>query len=236
MAVATRPSTALFGAATGATLILCRKWKPATVLALGAAVPLTAMLLHMLWYTGLGEPGQRHLWRNPVLNGLAGLLVAPSRGLLVYSPAFVLVPLGFAWVVRGEQDGLGPHRTIIVAWALAAVATILVYARWFGWWGGWCFGPRYLTETLPIFALLFAFAYDHFGSLWRRRAACGLVALSVAVHFLGVFGNDPAWERRHRNKERNETLFSIHDTQIEAHFHRVVSKLRARLGIAGGGM
>ena len=47
--------------------------------------------------------------------GLAGLLVSPSRGLLVYSPVLLLGAFGLGAVERGRRD---------IPWLLAAVAAL----------------------------------------------------------------------------------------------------------------
>jgi hypothetical protein len=86
-----------------------------------------------------------------------------------------------------------------------------LYAKWHCWSGGWCFGPRFLCEALPIFCLLFALAYERLPAAGWRPAARALVALSVLVHLLGVFGNDPAWKARHG---RQESLFAVKENQI----------------------
>src|SRR6185369_4101685 len=72
--------------------------------------------------------------------GLAGLLIAPSRGLLVYSPAFLLVPLGLWAVARRSPDSAAPTKWLVFAWFGGFLATLIYYARWEVWWGGWCFG------------------------------------------------------------------------------------------------
>ena len=48
----------------------------------------------------------------------------------------------------------------------------------------------------------------------RRGARIAIVA-SIAVHFLGVFGDNTEWLKRH---PEGEPHFSWRDTQIESHF------------------
>jgi hypothetical protein len=55
-------------------------------------------------------------------------------------------------------------------------------------WGGWTYGPRLLAETLPAWCLAFAIGHSGMTRDWQRALAKGLVALSIGVHFLGVFG------------------------------------------------
>ena len=45
----------------------------------------------------------------------------------------------------------------------------------------------------------------------------GAMAMSIFIQFVGVFGDDyGAWHRRHRD-EANAGVFSLQDSQIEAH-------------------
>jgi hypothetical protein len=234
LAVLARPTAALFGAATGVALLVQKRWLAAACLALGAAVPLGFLcVLNMIRF---GSPLMGGYavdnWQEtpPLWLGLGGLLVAPSRGMLVYSPALLLIPLGMRMLGRGEQ--LHSHvRGLLIAWLAAAGATVLFYARWYEWRGGWCYGPRFLCETMPILCLFFALAYAGLRAAWQRCSAWGLVALSVAVHFVGVFGYSgyQEWQRRHALADQGRCLFALHDTQIEAHFRAVVGNLAGSL-------
>jgi hypothetical protein len=83
-----------------------------------------------------------------LLEGLAGLLLSPSRGLLTFSPA-----IGFAFwgLVRAFRDS---RFSALRPVGLAALALFLVAARWFGWAGGWCYGPRLLVDGVTLLAFL----------------------------------------------------------------------------------
>lgn len=234
LAVTARPTTAFFALATGCVWLLQRRWAGALGMVMGGAVPLS-------WLCGLnwsyfGEPFlggyATDNWTNspPLWISLSGLLIAPSRGVFVYSPAFVLLPLGCTVVCRpGTWVG---SRGLLLGWLAAAGATLLFYARWYDWRGGWCYGPRFLCETMPVLCLLFAVAYSGLRAGWQRRTAVGLVAASVAVHVVGMlgYGAHPAWNLRHDLPDQGRCLFSLQDTQIEAHARAVVGKVTRALG------
>ena len=78
--------------------------------------------------------------------GLLGLLVSPGRGLLFYAPVLLLLipALPVLWRARRAEAAF-----ILV---LAATQTLL-YARWHVWFGGWCWGPRFLAPLMPFLAL-----------------------------------------------------------------------------------
>lgn len=231
LAILTRPSTAFFALATGITFIIQRRWRGLTGLFLGGIVP-------MAFLVGLNTVQFGHPvlggyvtdnWSEspPLWVGLGGLLIAPSRGVLVYSPALLLVPLGVRMLLTHKNDRLKSMQPLLFAWLLASLATVLFYARWHDWRGGWTYGPRFLTETMPVLCLLFGLGYASFRAVWPRRIALGLVALSVAIQFLGVFGYSgyAAWQKRHDLPDQGRSLFSLEDTQIEAHTRALLSKL-----------
>jgi hypothetical protein len=235
LAVATRPTTAFFALATGATMLAHRRWRQAAEMALVGAAPI-ALLCAVNWCQ-FGSPilgGYAPEFGNeppPLWLGLTGLLVAPSRGVLVYSPALLLVPFGVVAVWRRQAEYQDQRRHLFMAWLLAAGVTLLCYARWYEWKGAWCYGPRFLCETMPVCCLAFAIGYSQLRR-WHRLVANALVALSVAVHLVGLFGYSgyEAWHRRHALPDQGRCLFNLEDTQIEAHARALLRKAREGLG------
>jgi len=61
---------------------------------------------------------------------LSGLLIAPSRGLFVYSPALLLALPGVKALSDSVEPPLLGARVLLFAWLAAATATLLFYARW----------------------------------------------------------------------------------------------------------
>jgi hypothetical protein len=226
MAVATRPATALFWMATAAALSWRGRWQAVSFLAVGAALPCAALYAFNTHY--FGQPvsgGYINLgatWTTPFGVGLAGLLIAPSRGLFVYTPAMLLVPFGVG-VLRARQAGGGDFaRGVMGFWFAGCVVTLLVFARSDWWSGGWSYGPRYLIECTPVLCALFAMAIGspRFQSQFGKAVVTGLVSLSVAIHTIGVFSNDRGdWHRRHLDQLQ---LFELRDTQIESALRHLV--------------
>ena len=113
--------------------------------------------------------------RTPV-GALAGLLLSPGKGVLLYSPTVVLGIMGFRRLWR-RQEALA---------AAVALATVLHLCFMMGirfWHGDWCWGPRYLVILLPLWALAFPFAAP---DRPRRALAAVLVAASLGVQLLGL--------------------------------------------------
>lgn len=127
--------------------------------------------------------------------GYAGLLVSPSRGLLVYSPFLLVAIVGLimAWRTAGH-----PAR-LIRAGSLAIAGIFLVHGSIAFWWGGWTYGNRYLSDALPLFALALAYAIDR-GALQSRIASilfAAAVAWSVLLQFAGAGWYYELWNGTH---------------------------------------
>jgi hypothetical protein len=206
-AVACRPTSAIL--AVAAALYLLRVDRRAFAALAMAALPLAAALAaHNAWHLGsmfrfgqteisraiaLQKTGSADLWQTPILAGVAGVLASPSRGLLVFSPWLVLAVPGAALAWR-DAERWGALRAV----SLGALAMLLVEARWFDWWGGWCYGWRRLADLAPLLAVL-AIPVARSAIATRARAAVLALAVgwSVAVQALGAFAYDvDGWNSR----------------------------------------
>ena len=167
-----------------------------------------APLLFQLWYnaTYFGTPfriqfltqpqsasantvsGSSGLWSTPLAQGLAAVVLSPGRGLLFYSPIFVLSFMGLALAWRRNGDVLLRYLGVGV------VLTILMVAKWHKSSGGESFGPRLLADITPTMAFaLFPLA----DSIRSRRALAGalavLAAWSIAANASGAFISYRGW-------------------------------------------
>jgi len=110
----------------------------------------------------------------PKADVLAALLFSPSRGLLFIMPFFVFVPAGLA---RMWQHRRWYREAAFLA--TVSLAYLLINSGFYGWHGGWCFGPRYLVPALPFMALPLAFALDR-GFALLLSMACFQIIWAVA--------------------------------------------------------
>jgi hypothetical protein len=79
-----------------------------------------------------------------LLGALAGNLVSPSRGLLIFSPVLLFSAVGVALkAVRRDLNRLD--------WSLLIILGLhwLVISAFPKWWGGWSYGPRFASDVLP---------------------------------------------------------------------------------------
>jgi len=179
-----RPTNVFFVAACGVVLLAARRWKLlASYVLFGAVIGAALAAYNLALFGSLTGWYGTSTYAN-LLEGLAGLLFSPGLGLFVFSPVFLFLGVvACLWLRSGR--GRGP---VIAACALFSIAHLLVHAAWPGWWGGHCFGPRYLTEMLPCLVLLLVPVLE-----WVTRhrtilvAFIALAAFSVFVQFVGAF-------------------------------------------------
>lgn len=113
---------------------------------------------------------------------LTGSLVSPNRGLLVYTlwTAFSFWGAARLW----KEKSLAWDRALILS--LAVIFT--VQATGGDWWGGWCFGPRYLTDLLPFFAWFLVPVWTHIRAQPVLRVVfAATVAVALWVQVVGAF-------------------------------------------------
>ncbi len=143
--------------------------------------------------------------------GYAGLLVSPSRGLLIFSPVVAVAALGFrsAWA----EGWRSAQRWCL----LAAAAQFALYGAYSVWWAGHTFGPRYMLDVLPFLVPSAALGIARL-ELRSPGGVCAILALtwSVAASALGAYVY-PAemWNTDPTDVDRyHERLWDWRDTQI----------------------
>jgi hypothetical protein len=112
--------------------------------------------------------------------GLAGNLISPSRGLLVYTPVFLFSIWSMA---RGLWES--PLRRWLSGLALAHWIVVSSYVAC--WWAGMCYGPRFFSDLTPVFVLFlipYLARWEKLGRITRVAfVACALIGL--AMHLRG---------------------------------------------------
>jgi hypothetical protein len=113
--------------------------------------------------------------------GLAGLLLGPSKGLLLFSPVLLLALPGFAEARRRLS------REAFLALVLVPISILLLYAGYRNWHGGWTVGPRYLVSALPFLVLPLAFGHGGRLEATLLGASTAAVALTTLTFpFAGI--------------------------------------------------
>ncbi|HXH11554.1 MAG TPA: hypothetical protein VNP04_17535 [Alphaproteobacteria bacterium] len=230
-AVVMRPTDVLIALPMGC-YVLHKHWKKLPNFVLFAMPPAAFLLAYNYIYfgsileTGYGRPFNptSFFWQTPFLQGFSGILFSPGRGLFVFSPVLLLSIVG---VIHLWIKGPWAFRYL----SLGSLFVVLLYSRWFAWWGGWSYGPRLLADL----ALLLCFFLYPITEMIRRRWFLKLVfailaLLSVGCHALGVFWYDTSWDARNDPDRRPDRLWDWRDSPLvyygkEALYstHRVVS-------------
>ncbi len=196
-----------------------RRWIPVAIVGLAAAI-VTA--LNIAWFGHpLGDIPRLEALHSVVhatsgtftmpWAGAAGLLVSPSRGLLVFSPIVLVCLAGLGPAFR--EGWRGP-----LAWCLAAAtAEFFFYASYTVWWAGHSYGPRYCLDLVPLLIPLAAAGIPAMTRrAFTRRMALAALAWSIGVAAAGAFAY-PAeqWNVDPNDVDRNhERLWDWRDPQF----------------------
>jgi len=117
-------------------------------------------------YTPFGNP----------LAGLLTLMVSPGKSIFLYSPPIILGLVGIRRLLRSFPY-LG--WTVI----LSSIILLLFLSSISFAGGDWCWGPRYLTPLVALWALAFPFVPVR---KFTRRLIIGVVTLGFVVQLLGL--------------------------------------------------
>jgi hypothetical protein len=238
-AVTCRPTVAVFLVAVGIAASVSG-WRECLTFASGAVPPIVALAIYnaqmfgspfRFGYLDASESGR--FWQTPLLEGLAGIVVSPSRGLLVYTPFLAVALWGAVAAWRSAEYAVLRPLTVGV------LALLLIHAKWTYWWGGYSYGPRILGELLvPLVLLLAPMVAAMSRSPVRRNGFAALILWSVAVEAVGVATNGGEWNARVASENGVPVrmsiddpryrwrLWSIHDSQIASEVALLACGLR----------
>ena len=175
--------------------------------------PVTFFLSYNYLYYGnflTGHPSvvRSASWQMPFTEGISGLLFSPSRGLFVYSPILFLSVVG---ILIACSKGPSFLRYL----SLGAPLVVLLYSKYSLWWGGHCYGPRYLADLAPILCF---FLYPVCQRMEKQRLLiCAFIALgllSIGLHALGAFWYDGSWDAQLNEQNLYRLLWSWNDSPI----------------------
>jgi hypothetical protein len=167
-----------------------------------------------------GEVGNPHF-----LLALAGNLISPSRGVLIFSPFWIVV----IYLLVKYRQQLRFRALAILAGGVSFAQYVLGSVFLANWWGGHCFGPRMMTDFLPWLILLAILAVD----AYRMRMEAGgekgtfekgalisltivLVSFSFFTHGVGAFRPEAhGWNVAPLNIDKHpERIWDWYDPQF----------------------
>jgi hypothetical protein len=144
-----RPPDVIIAAALGVYGLSWAGKRRGALLAAAALLPMVVVLLYNFHVAanvagGYGVIGKAQFFNHDLLQGIGGLLVSPTRGLLIFCPFLAFLALAWRHLPRGREE-----RFLTLAMSIAVVIQIVLYAK-SDWRSGLSWGPRYMTDLLPF--------------------------------------------------------------------------------------
>jgi dolichyl-phosphate-mannose-protein mannosyltransferase len=137
-----------------------------------------ALRFGSVFETGYGD--EARAFTTPLVVGLAGFLISPGKSLFVYAPILAAAVIGWPALVRRQ-------RLVACVAGAIVIAPMLFFARYYQWYGGGVWGPRFLVMILPFLLLGLAALVDEVaGRVWPRVALGTIAAVSAAIQIVSV--------------------------------------------------
>jgi hypothetical protein len=188
LAVAERYNNVFFAAMI--TFIILGKYykRPSALVAFFTGPIIIGSLL--LWYNfyyfhsiigNYPNPGMK----GNVLSAFAGLLISPSRGLFVYSPFLIASIVGIFIFFKDKKFH---NRGFLLGTTAVIIINFVFLCRWGMWWGGWSYGPRLLTEIVPLLIMFIPFTRTVLKRVMAYKVLFSVsLVMSIIIHGIGVF-------------------------------------------------
>jgi hypothetical protein len=134
------------------------------------------------------------------VEGFLGLLVSPARGLLIYSPILLYAVPGAlqVWRLRSGKD-----EKLLLSLTIASLVMFFNYCFYSVWGGGTSYGPRFLSDALPIGCYLIGYTIadqvqkleNQTQKIWSFRVLGFLAVLIISTftQLVGAFG-ESSWD------------------------------------------
>jgi hypothetical protein len=150
--VVIRPTNAISVVGLSVYVLVRHRGRSLGYVGLGALVgALFAGLNWRMWGAPLAPYYMpRRLGTNTAIwEALAGNLVSPARGLLVFSPVLLALPWGV--YLKAREKVLARLDVALISILGLHLLAISAFGHW---WGGHSYGPRFFTDVIPYFVYL----------------------------------------------------------------------------------
>ena len=153
---------------------------------------------------------------SDMISRLIGLLISPSRGLFIYTPIILMSIVGYFKIYRLPNKRI---KVFLLILGLSCLVLLFAYSAFIVWWGGGCYGPRFLTGMLPALTILLGLSIKDI-NLYNKNilVICTISLLlvwSIFVQFVGAFyypnGN---WDGAPNVDQHPEKLWDWKDSQM----------------------
>ena len=245
--ISIRPTTAVFALAALAWVFYMNKTN-AIIFALSIffgtlpAIAWNLINFHNIvgWYSSIA--GRYHTTMPDAIAAAIALAVSPSKGLFIYLPLALFSLAGAFFAVKSAR----PSERLLAFYFVAGIAIYLSYSKFQGWWGGYCFGPRYLTDLDALIILLLIPLINRIEPALadgKRKIPVTIITgvgtifllYSIAVQAIGAYG-DPqgGWSSAPLSVDTHpERIWDLADSQIvrdiHAAYHHITPKPTKKL-------
>ncbi len=186
-----RPPMAIFAAAV---LVWSALERPRALVPIGLGMSLVMGAFVAFNVSALGMPlppyfqsSRLELFAPFWFEAMAGQMVSPSRGVLIFSPIFLAVPWSL-WLAFKNKAPWWKVDVFVAGWL---VAHWVVISSFHHWWGGHSYGPRLWTETALGWVWLLSSLFRAASSTVSKRMVLSLSLLSVMIHAHGALSFAP---------------------------------------------
>jgi hypothetical protein len=102
---------------------------------------------------------------------------------------------------------------------------LILYSKWYFWWGGETYGPRLVADITPFLCL---YLYPVWEAVDQKRllkiAFVSLGIISLLMHAIGAFGFDPSWYKKSDVTVESDRLWSFRDSPFLYYGKRLLLK------------
>jgi hypothetical protein len=172
---------------------------------------------------------------NHFINASLGTLISPSRGLLIFSPIVLYSVLGAYQVFQLRS---GKDEKLIGCMSIASIILLFSYFFYITWWAGYCYGPRFLTDIMPVVCYLINyFSAGNVEKYRKHKKNFTIIFLfflsivySTLVQCIGAIGANPGiyWDPIPLNinlPQYQYRLWELRDSQIQRNLNALLHKI-----------
>lgn len=163
-----------------------------------------------------------------IILAFSGMFISPGRGLFFYTPILIFSFLGIYFLARIK---IYPR---ILLYLLPAVFIIIfmhtIYTdnpNYLKWYGGYCWGPRYFVDVLPILIIYLGISIKEFKNVidfQRNKRILSLifiivilllVILSIFSQYVGAFYYKSYWDSKPSSIDNNpQRVWDLYNNPI----------------------
>jgi hypothetical protein len=127
----------------------------------------------------------------PSLDALWGLSLSGAMGIFVFTPVLFIIVFLFIKRIFSDRCEIENIKTHYLAWF--GILFFFAIASFFTWWGGWSYGPRYLTALVVLLVyegLIFISEFDLSRTIFFALTGYGLLSAWLAKSTLAYMVPD----------------------------------------------